>query len=169
MQFPYHPGKTKHHKTISNTASKPLFALYPCMKPSIKPLLISRPFLSLLMKKWFLTRSIKSKTSKHASILGLYFAIFANSLMFQHDYSYLSNKRRVANNRRVWKKYLNLINEGSGTNGGPGIFVTLCKEAFDNSHFIRFSPHFFNDFFSKIYKRRVFHNCVGPGIFFQKE
>ena len=32
----------------------------------------------------------------------------------------------VANNRRVWKKYLNLINEGSGTNEGPGIFVTLC-------------------------------------------
>ena len=33
--------------------------------------------------------------------------------------SYLSNKRRVANNhraannRRVWKKYLNLINEGT--------------------------------------------------------
>ena len=23
---------------------------------------------------------------------------------------------------RVWKKYLNLINERSGTNGGPGIF-----------------------------------------------
>ena len=50
-------------------------------------------------------------------------------------YSYLFNKRRVANNRRVWKKYLNLINEGSGTNGGPGIFVTLYKEAFENSHF----------------------------------
>ena len=27
-------------------------------------------------------------------------------------YSYLSNKRRVANNRRVWKKYLNQINKG---------------------------------------------------------
>ena len=41
------------------------------------------------------------------------------------NYFYLSNKRRVANNRRVWKKYLNLRNEGSGTNEGPGIFVTL--------------------------------------------
>ena len=53
------------------------------------------------------------------------------------DYSYLSNKRRVANRRRVWKKYINLINEGSGTNEGPGIFVTLYKEAF-----FRFSPSF---------------------------
>ena len=34
-------------------------------------------------------------------------------------YSYLSNKRRVANNLRVWKKYLNLITKVSGTNGGP--------------------------------------------------
>ena len=40
------------------------------------------------------------------------------------SYSYLSNKRRVANNRRVWKEYPNLINEGSGTNGGSGIFLT---------------------------------------------
>ena len=48
----------------------------------------------------------------------------------------------VANKHRVWKKYQNLINEGSGTNGGPGIFVTLYKEAFENSHFFRFSPNF---------------------------
>ena len=61
--------------------------------------------------------------------------------MFQHDYSYLSNKRRVANNRRVWKKYLNLINEGSATNGGPGILVTLYKVAFEISHLIRFSTN----------------------------
>ena len=27
------------------------------------------------------------------------------------------------------------INEGSGTNGGPGIFVALYKEVFENSHF----------------------------------
>ena len=46
-------------------------------------------------------------------------------------YSFLSNKRRVANKRRVWKKCqsrllgLNPINEGSGTNGRPGIFVRL--------------------------------------------
>ena len=84
-------------------------------------------------------------------------------------YSYLSNKRRVANNRRVWKQYLNLINEGSGTNGGPGIFVTLHKEAFEKN-----LPSFdflliFQGFFSKIYKRRVFNNCVGPGIFSQNE
>ena len=29
-------------------------------------------------------------------------------------YSFVSNKRRVANKRRVWKKYQNLINVGSG-------------------------------------------------------
>ena len=34
-------------------------------------------------------------------------------------YSFLSNKLRVANKRRVWKKYQNLMNEESGTNGGP--------------------------------------------------
>ena len=53
-------------------------------------------------------------------------------------YSIISDKRRVANNRRVWKKYLNLINEGSGTNGGPEIFVTLYKEA----NFFDFYPIF---------------------------
>ena len=42
--------------------------------------------------------------------------------------SYLSNKRRVANKRRVWKKYLNLINVGSVTNEGPGIFVQQNKD-----------------------------------------
>ena len=57
-----------------------------------------------------------------------------NLRIIQYKYSYLSNKRWVANNRRVWKKYLNLINKGSGTNGGPGIFATLYKEAFENSH-----------------------------------
>ena len=57
---------------------------------------------------------------------------------------------RVANKRRVWKKNLNLINEGSGTNGGPGIFVTLYKEAFEISHE-----------WSLI--------TIGPGIFSQKE
>ena len=62
-------------------------------------------------------------------------------------YSYLSNKRRVANKRRVWKKFQNLINEGSGTNGGPGIFVTLYKEVFENSHFFRFLPNFSMIFF----------------------
>ena len=40
------------------------------------------------------------------------------------DYSFLSNKRRVANKRRVWKKHQNLINVGSGTNGGAWNF---CK------------------------------------------
>ena len=40
-------------------------------------------------------------------------------------YFFLSNKCRVANKPRVWKKYPNLINEGSG------IFVTLYKEAFE--------------------------------------
>ena len=49
------------------------------------------------------------------------------------EYSYLSNKRGVANNRRVWRKYLNLINKGSGTNEWPEIFVTLYEEAFENS------------------------------------
>ena len=44
------------------------------------------------------------------------------------NYSFVSNKRRVANKRRVWKKYQNLINVGSGTNGGPGIFIRLNKE-----------------------------------------
>ena len=32
------------------------------------------------------------------------------------------------NNRSVWKKYLKIINEGSGINGGPGIFVTLYND-----------------------------------------
>ena len=58
------------------------------------------------------------------------------------DFSYLSHKRRVANNRRVWKKYLNLINE-FGTNGGPEIFVMLYKETFEISIFFRFFPNFF--------------------------
>ena len=65
-------------------------------------------------------------------------------------YSYLSNKRRVANDHRVWKKTFKptLINEGSGTNGGPGIFVTLLyKEAFENSYFFRFSANFSLIFF----------------------
>ena len=51
-------------------------------------------------------------------------------------YSYHSNKRRVANNSRVWKKHLNLINERSGTNEWPGIFVTLYEEAFEISNFL---------------------------------
>ena len=60
------------------------------------------------------------------------------------EYSYLSNKRRVANNRRVWKKYLNLIDEGSGTSEGPGIFETLYKIAI----FFDFRP-IFQSFFQK--------------------
>ena len=44
-------------------------------------------------------------------------------------YSYLSYKCRV------WKRYLNLKNEGSGINEGPGFFVTLYKEV----RFTRFS------------------------------
>ena len=44
-------------------------------------------------------------------------------------------------------KYQNLINEGSGTNGVPGIFVTLYKEVFENSHFFRFSTKFSMIFF----------------------
>ena len=62
-------------------------------------------------------------------------------------YSYLSNECRVANNRRVWKKYLDLINEGCGTNGGPGIFARLNKRIAENSHFFRFSPKFSMIFF----------------------
>ena len=62
-------------------------------------------------------------------------------------YSYLSNKRRAANKRRVWKKHQNLINVGSGTNAGPGIFVRLNKEIAENSHFFRFSPKFSMIFF----------------------
>ena len=38
----------------------------------------------------------------------------SNHLPF--EYSYLPNKPRVANNRGVWKKYLNLINKGFETN-----------------------------------------------------
>ena len=53
----------------------------------------------------------------------------------------------VANNRWVWKKYLKLINEGSGTNEWPGIFVTLYEEAFENSQFFQFSPNFSMVFF----------------------
>jgi len=43
------------------------------------------------------------------------------------QYSFVSNKHRVANKRRVWKKYQNQINVGSGTNGGPRIFARLNK------------------------------------------
>ena len=85
-----------------------------------------------------------------------------------NGYSYVSNKRRVANKSRVWKKYQNLINTGSGTNGGPGIFVRLNKEIAENSHFFRFAP-IFSMTFEKMNKRRVWNNCVGPGIFPQKE
>ena len=49
------------------------------------------------------------------------------------------------------KIYLNLINEGSGTNGGQGIFVTLYKEDFENSQFVRFSHNFSIIFFKKFY------------------
>ena len=38
-------------------------------------------------------------------------------------YSFVSNKCSVANKHRVWKKYQNLINVGSGTNRGPGILT----------------------------------------------
>ena len=51
---------------------------------------------------------------------------FLQESIILHDYSYLSNKLRAANKRWVWKKYL--INEGSGTNRGPVIFVTLYKD-----------------------------------------
>ena len=68
-------------------------------------------------------------------------------LLMKASYSYLSKKRRVAKNRRVWKKNLNLINEGSGTNGGPGIFVTLYEEAFQNSQFFQFSHNHSMNFF----------------------
>ena len=71
--------------------------------------------------------------------------------------SYLFNKRRVANKRRVWKKYINLINK-----------VMLYEEAFENCQFFDFHP-IFHWFFSKMNKRRVFNNCVGPGIFSPKE
>ena len=45
------------------------------------------------------------------------------------------------------KNCQNLINVGSGTNGGPGIFVRLDKEIAENSHFFRFSPKFSMIFF----------------------
>ena len=63
------------------------------------------------------------------------------------EYSYVSNKRRVANKRRVWKKCQNLINVGSGTNVRPGIFVRLNKEIDENRPFFRFSPKFSMIFF----------------------
>ena len=87
---------------------------------------------------------------------------------FMSCYSFVSNKRRVANKRRVWKKYQKLINVGSETNGGSGIFIRLNKEIAENSHFFRFSPKFSMIFFEKN-KHRVWNNCVGPGIFPQKE
>ena len=59
----------------------------------------------------------------------------------------VSNKRRVANKRRVWKKFQNLINVGSGTNTGPGIFVRLNQEIVENCHFFRFSAKFSMIFF----------------------
>ena len=83
-------------------------------------------------------------------------------------YSKVSEKRRVANKRRVWKKIQKLINVGSRFNAGTGIFVRLNKEIVENCHFFRFSPKF-SMIFSKINKRRVWNNCVGPGILPQKE
>ena len=68
-------------------------------------------------------------------------------LLITNRYSFVSNKRRVANKRRVWKKYQNLINVVSGTNVGAGIFVRLNKEIAENSHFFRFSPKFSMIFF----------------------
>ena len=47
----------------------------------------------------------------------------------------------------ISEKKLNLIKEGSGTNGGPRSFVTLYKEAFENSQFFRFSPNISMIFF----------------------
>ena len=70
-------------------------------------------------------------------------SLLGNALTLELDlYSFLSNKRRLANKRMVWKKCQNLINEGSGTNEGPEIFVTLYKEVFENSHFFDFHPIF---------------------------
>ena len=69
-------------------------------------------------------------------------------------YSFLSNKRRVANKRRVWKKYQNLINVRSGTNGGPGIFARLNKEIAVKRHFFLCLPKFSMSL-SRINKRRV--------------
>ena len=69
-------------------------------------------------------------------------------------YSIFSNKRRVANKCRVWNKYQNPINVGSGTNAWPGIFVRFNKETVKNCQFFRFSPKF-SMIFSKIHKRRV--------------
>ena len=38
--------------------------------------------------------------------------------------------------------FITLINEGSGTNEGPGIFVTLYNEAFENSQLKKIlDPH----------------------------
>ena len=90
---------------------------------------------------------------------------FQHLIIYAKGNSNLSNKRWVANKRRVWKKYQNLINKWSGTNRGHLIFVTLYKEVFKNSHFF----HMFQWLFSKINKRRFFNNCLGPGTFSQKE
>ena len=81
--------------------------------------------------------------------------------------------RRVANNRRVWKKYIIPINEGSGTNEGPRIFVTLHKQAFENSHFFRFSPNsiIFQKYFV-VHERSAVKNsfrtyvCYAPDVLF---
>ena len=69
------------------------------------------------------------------------------TVIYFKKHSYLSNKRRVANNRRVWKNYQNQINAGSKTNVGHGIFVRLNKEMAEISHFFLFSPKFSIIFF----------------------
>ena len=73
----------------------------------------------------------------------------------------VSNKRRVANKRRVWKKNQNLINVGSGTNAGPEIFVRLNQEIVENCHSFRFSAKF-SMTFSKIKKNCPYHACITP-------
>ena len=89
----------------------------------------------------------KANSSKLEILTRCSLTFWNMKIYISEGYSYLSNKRRVANNRRVWKIYLNLINDGSGTNGGPGIFVTLYKKDFENSHFLRFSTNFSLTFF----------------------
>ena len=64
---------------------------------------------------------------------------------------------------------ISLINVGLQIIVGSGIFVTLYKQAFEYIQFFEFHPIYQWFFFSKTNKGRVAKNCVGPGIFSEKE
>ena len=121
-------------KKISKQQAEFETALTQCVKEG-RTYIMSPLFNYLLQKRQFLSTFFKNIgwSTRMTSQKRIDFSI---------NYSYLFNKRRVANNRRVWKKYINLINEGSGTHEGPGIFVQHIKKPLKIATFFDFHPIF---------------------------